>query len=337
MNRNQRIAFIVLFASLLISAAIEVSWGPVQVPISRIIPDAMGYFQGGRSTNEVVIGAIRLPRLLMAALVGAGLASTGAVLQAIFRNPMADPSIIGVSSGGTLGAVLMIQFGVSQILQWSIPLGAFCSGLIVVFVIYRLATVKGRTGTYSLLLSGVAMSSLCSSIVTLLLSLAPLETMQQMLFWLMGGLDGSTWSQLAMVCVFVAGGFLVFLWQSNSLDIISIGEEHAEGVGVALQRTKQIALCTAALVVGACVSSTGVIGFVGLIVPHLLRLWIGPRHHLLIPASALGGALLLVLSDIVARTILYPVELNVGIITSCLGAPFFLFLLRRQESNVHGG
>ncbi|MCF8564892.1 iron ABC transporter permease [Alicyclobacillus tolerans] len=319
------------------AGALELSLGPMGTPVAKIPADIWGYFTGGHSTDDVVLGAIRLPRLFVASLVGAGLASTGTVLQAMFRNPMADPAIIGVSSGGSLGAVLVIQFGLSQLSVWYVPLGAFASGLVTVFVIYRLATIRGRTSIYSLLLAGVAISSLCSAIVTLALSLAPLETMQQMLFWLMGGLDGSTWKNVFILTVFVLAGLAVYLYQAPALDLISIGEEQAEGVGVPIQYTKQITLAVSALVVGACVSATGVIAFVGLVVPHLLRLWIGPAHRNLIVASAIGGAVLMVLSDLVARMVLLPVELNVGIVTSCLGAPFFLFLLRRQESNAFRG
>ncbi|MCL6599134.1 MAG: iron ABC transporter permease [Alicyclobacillus macrosporangiidus] len=329
--------FLFLSVTLCIAAALELSLGPMTIPITRIPSAVWSYLHGARGTDEVVMGAIRLPRLLVAMLVGAGLASTGAVLQAIFRNPMADPSIIGVSSGGSLGAVLTIQFGLAQVSQWYTPLGAFASGLVVVFVVYRLSTTWGRTSIYSLLLSGVAINSFCSAIVTLVLSLAPLQTMQQMMFWLMGGLDGITWSEFLILAGLVTSGLVIYLFQAHALDLISIGEEQAEGVGVSLQHTKQITLATSAFVVGACVSATGVIGFVGLIVPHLLRLWIGPRHRNLIPASAMGGAVLMLLSDLVARMALLPVELNVGIVTSCLGAPFFLFLLRRQESRSHRG
>ncbi|MCL6454023.1 MAG: iron ABC transporter permease [Alicyclobacillus sp.] len=325
--------FGLLGAALLIGAALELSLGPVVIPVRQLIPDAWRYFHGLQDTNAVVIGAIRLPRLVVAALVGAGLATTGAVLQAVFRNPMADPSVIGVSSGASLGAVLTIQLGLSQLNRWTTPVGAFVSALVVVFVIYRIATVQGRTSIYSLLLSGVAFSTLCSSIVTLILSLAPLETMQQMLFWLMGGLDGSSWQEGLSLFAFLTVGMAVYLTQAHALDVLSLGEEQAEGVGVAPQRTKQIVLVTAALMVGACVSATGVIGFVGLVVPHLLRIWLGPANRRLIVASAMGGAVLMLFSDLVARMILLPAELNVGIITSCIGAPFFLFLLRRQESS----
>lgn len=337
MRLKRRWVFTSLAVALLVAAALELSLGPVMTPFLRIPSDILGYLQGGRTTQDIVVGTIRLPRLLVAALVGAGLAATGAVLQAIFRNPMADPAIIGVSSGGALGAVLTIQLGLAQLSQWYTPLGAFASGLVAVVVIYRLATVGGRTSIYSLLLSGVAISSLCSAVMMLILSLAPLETMQQMLFWLMGGLDGSDWTKVAMLAILITAGILIYLSQAYALDLLSIGEEQAEGVGVSPQRTKQIILATSALVVGACVSTTGVIAFIGLVVPHLLRLLIGPTHRSLILASGIGGALLLVAADLIARLVLLPIELNVGIVTSCLGAPFFLFLLRRQESNAYRG
>ncbi len=320
-----------------IACILEVSIGPMMISPSEIIPQTWSYLHGGHSPEAVVMGAIRWPRLLVATFVGMGLASTGAVLQAVFRNPMADPAIIGVSSGGSLGAVLMIQFGFAQLNEWFTPIGAFAVGLVVVYVIYRLATVSGKTAIYALLLAGVAVSSLCSALLTLILSLAPLQTMQEMLFWLMGGLDGSTWTSVVIVSLFTAIGISIYMMEALALDILSIGEDQAEGVGVHLQRTKQLVFAVSAFVVGACVSVSGVIAFVGLIVPHFVRMVIGPRHRLIIPASAIGGAILMLISDLIGRMILQPVELNVGIITSCLGAPFFLYLLRKNNRSYMRG
>lgn len=333
MSRNRFVSFLFLIAILIISAALEVSLGPMRIPISKLLIETWGYFHNSHTTEAVVIGAVRLPRLFAAMAVGGGLAGTGAVLQALFRNPMADPAIIGVSSGASLGAVVMIQTGLSRFNLWCTPLGAFVSGVLVVYLIYTLSSRQGKTSMYSLLLAGVAFSSFCSAMVTILLSLAPLETMQKMLFWLIGGLDGITWNQVGVVSFLVLVGILIFASQAYALDIVTIGEEQAEGVGVSLQRIKKLLLATSAFVVGACVSISGVIGFVGLIVPHLLRFWFGANHRYLIPASAIGGAALLTLCDLVARMIFLPVELNVGVVTSCLGAPFFLYLLRKQ--NMH--
>ncbi len=323
--------FSIIGALFIIASAVEISVGPMWLPIGRILPDAIAYFHGSRSADAVVMGAIRLPRVFVAAFVGASLASTGAVLQAIFRNPMADPGIIGVSSGGALGAVTAIQTGLAAQGAFVLPLSAFVSGLLAVFVIYGVATVNGRTSLYSLLLVGVAISVLCGAGVDLVLSLAPLQTMQQVMFWLMGGLDGSTWTNVALILIFWLVGFMIFFLAAPALDLMSLGEEQAHGVGVRVEWVKRLMLATAALVIGACISVSGTIGFVGLIVPHILRLIIGPRHRLLIPASALGGALLLIIADVIARTVLMPVEINVGIVTSCLGVPFFLYLLRRQQ------
>jgi iron complex transport system permease protein len=333
---RERTVFFGLVILFVVSAILEIALGPVFIPFSNVVSKAFQYVMGNQDQQAVVIGAIRLPRMLVATFVGAALASTGAVLQAIFRNPMADPTIIGVSSGGALGAVTIISLGIANQNIWFLPAGAFFSGLLTVFVIYWLGTVGGRTAIHTLLLAGVAVSSFCSAIVTLLLSLSPLETVKQMLFWLMGGLDGSTWTHVWIVAVFFSIGFLLYLTQSNALDLLSIGEEQAEGVGVPAQTVKILLLATAGIITGACVSVTGVIGFVGLIVPHIIRIWLGPVHRLLLPASALGGAILLNISDLMARMILLPIELNVGILTSCLGAPFFLYLLRKQYAVTKG-
>ncbi|GEO27369.1 hemin ABC transporter permease [Alicyclobacillus acidoterrestris] len=323
--------FVALVVGVVIASILEICIGPMGIPIRQIVPDTIAYVTGQHSTDALVVGAIRLPRLLVALLVGAALATTGAVLQAVFKNPMSDPGVIGVSSGSAMGAILTIQLGISATRLWARPVGAFICGIGVVVLIYRLATVRQRTNLYALLLAGVAVSSLCSAIITLILSLSPLQTMEEMLFWLMGGLDGSSWSEVLLLAVFVFASLVVFLIIGWALDIMLTGEEHAEGVGVPVQRIKQLSLGICALLVAVCVSTTGVISFVGLIVPHLLRGFVGSTHRYLIPASALGGAILLSLSDLVARMAFSPVELNVGIVTACLGAPFFLYLLFQRQ------
>ncbi|GMA60138.1 iron ABC transporter permease [Alicyclobacillus fastidiosus] len=331
--RRGWIVFAVLIVGLVLAVVLEMSIGPMAVPIRKIIPDTFAYLmgQGEHNTDALVVGAIRWPRLIVALLVGAGLAVCGTVLQAVFKNPMSDPGVIGVSSGGALGAVLTIRLGIGAASVWTTPIGAFVVGLAVVMAIYRLSTVGRRTNLYALLLAGVAMSSLCSSVITALLDLAPLQVMQQMLFWLFGGLDGSNWSEVLLLAIVDAICITVFALIAWSYDIMLTGEEHAQGVGVPVQRMKQVTLGLCALLVGVCVSTTGVISFVGLIVPHVLRHFLGSKHRVLIPAAALGGGILLALSDLVARTIFAPVELSVGIVTSFLGAPFFLYLLFQRQ------
>lgn len=336
-RRSPALALWVLAAVMVAAALAEFAIGPVGISPAAAIPQLIAYFHGARSADAVVMGAIRLPRMLAAVLVGAGLAGTGAALQAVFRNPMADPGIIGVASGGSLGAVIVIQSGLAARSIWWTPAGAFATGLGAVFVIYRIATVGGRTAIYSLLLAGVAVGAFASAVVSFIMSMAPLETMQQMLFWLMGGLDGVTWSNVLLLAVFTLAGLAVFALCADALDILSLGEDQAEAVGVHLQRLKQVVFLTAAFVVGACVSVSGVIAFVGLIVPHLMRIYVGPRHRVLLPASAMGGAALVLLSDLVARMALSPIEVNVGIVTASLGAPFFLYLLRRRDTQFERG
>lgn len=321
----------ILVVLLLVVTVVEIAVGPLGIAITKILPDAIAYFRGTTSVDAVVMGAVRLPRVVVAAFVGVGLASAGVALQAVFRNPMADPGVIGVSSGGSLGAVLVIAMGLSGLSIWVVPLAAFTTGLITVFVIYALATYRGYTSIYALLLSGVAIGSLAGAVVDLLLSLEPLQTMQQALFWLMGGLDGSTWSSAGIVAGFSTLGLLFFMMEAPTLDLLSLGDEQAISVGVHVEAHKRLVLVFSALVVGSCISVSGAIGFVGLIVPHVMRLLIGPSHRFLLLTSALGGAILLIFSDILARTVLMPSEINIGIVTSVLGVPFFLMLLRHQQ------
>ncbi len=321
----------ILVVLLLVVTVVEIAVGPLGIAITKILPDAIAYFRGTTSVDAVVMGAVRLPRVVVAAFVGVGLASAGVALQAVFRNPMADPGVIGVSSGGSLGAVLVIAMGLSGLSIWVVPLAAFTTGLITVFVIYALATYRGYTSIYALLLSGVAIGSLAGAVVDLLLSLEPLQTMQQALFWLMGGLDGSTWSSAGIVASFSTIGLLFFMMEAPTLDLLSLGDEQAISVGVHVEAHKRLVLVFSALVVGSCISVSGAIGFVGLIVPHVMRLLIGPSHRFLLLTSALGGAILLIFSDILARTVLMPSEINIGIVTSVLGVPFFLMLLRHQQ------
>ena len=316
---------------------LELSLGPVSIAFVQIPSSLWQYFHGVHGINAVVLGDIRLPRLLVAAIVGAGLAVTGTALQAIFRNPMADPAIIGVSSGGALGAVAVMEWGDVSAFAWLTPLAAFVAGVLTVELTYRLATRNGQTSVYSLLLAGVAINAFGSALISLILSLSPLQTMQQMLFWLMGGLDGSTWSHVWILGAVVVVSVTAIGFFATELDLISIGEEQAHGVGVHLQRIKRVILLLSALMVGVCVSFTGVIGFVGLMVPHVLRMLIGPAHRTLLPAAALGGAILLMAADLIARMVFLPIELNVGIVTSALGAPFFLYLLSRQQADVPSG
>jgi iron complex transport system permease protein len=275
-------------------------------------------------TDTVIVWTIRMPRIALGALVGFALAAAGAVMQGFFRNPMADPSIIGVSSGAAVGAVaaltLPIPFGLHS--------AAFATGLVTAFGVYLIATENGRTPVATLLLAGVAVQTFLGAVISYMLVQSG-RSLQQAVFWLMGHLHNATWSEVGFALLFVPLLFLVLFWYSRDLNVLLLGEEDAATLGIEVERTKRILLGVSSLITAAAVAVSGVIGFVGLIVPHIMRLLVGPDHRILLPTSAIAGATFLVATDTIART--GAAEIPVGIVTAALGAPFFLFLLRRRE------
>lgn len=284
---------------------------------------------GVRFDAEVVLGA-RLPRVLLAVLVGASLASAGTVFQALLRNPLADPFILGVSGGAALGAVAAILTGL--VARAATPVAAFAGALAATALVYGLAVRAGGTGGERLLLTGVVVNAFLSALILLMNHLAPPERRLQILKWLMGDLGAMHvgGAELAVVAALAAAGLGAFVALARDLDLLSMGDATATHLGVDVRRARMIAFFAGSLVTGAAVSMCGLIGFVGLIVPHGLRLALGPDHRLLVPASFLGGATFLVAADAVARTIASarsPEELPVGVITALCGGPFFLFLL----------
>ena len=310
--------------------------GPVAVPpavVAEIVlaaaADAVGVGVAGEPASETattIVTAIRLPRIALAAVVGFGLATAGTVMQGFFRNPMADPSIIGVSSGAAVGAVAVIAVG--GVGPLGLEAAAFVGALLAAFGVYLIATRGGRTPVATLLLAGVAVQALLGAVVSLLLLLSG-ENLREAIYWLMGHLHRSGWGDVAVAAPVVIVGFLLLLPFVRELNALLLGEEDAHAVGVDVQRTKVLLLAGASLVTAIAVSVAGVIGFVGLIVPHAVRLVVGPDHRVLLPASAFAGAAFLVVTDTIAR--MGVAELPVGIVTAFLGAPFFLYLLRDRE------
>ena len=282
---------------------------------------------------EVIVFQLRLPRVLLAGVVGAALAASGTVFQGLFRNALADPAIIGVSSGAALGAVLVIvTVGAGSLGALAVPLAAFIGATATAFVVYRLARVGPAVHVATLLLAGIAIAAVISSLMSLVMSYSG-EEIRDIYAWLLGGLVAEGWRSIVIVVpvvvVGVAGAGLV----AHELNLVALGEERAAQLGVEVDRLKRRAIAIGALLAAAAVSVAGVIGFVGLMTPHLLRLVIGADHHRLLPASLLGGATLLILADLMARTVVAPSELPVGVVTALLGGPFFLFLLRREGRN----
>lgn len=279
-------------------------------------------------TSRTIVLTIRLPRILLGAIVGVSLAAAGAVMQGFFRNPMADPSIIGVSSGAAVGAVAAITLSAALPVGLNLHTAAFLTGLVTAFGVYLIATENGRTPVATLLLAGVAVQTFLGAVISYMLVQSG-QSLQRAVFWLMGHLHNATWGEVGASMIAAPPLLLVLFAYSRDLNVLLLGEEDAQTLGIEVERTKQILLGVSALITAAAVAVSGVIGFVGLIVPHMMRLLVGPDHRILLPTSALAGGAFLVLADTFARS--GPAELPVGIVTAALGAPFFLYLLRRRE------
>ncbi len=307
-----------------------------RVLAQHILPSGWVNISDISEPNQVVVWLVRTPRVLVAVLVGASLAIAGAQMQGLFRNALASPDIIGSSSGGALGAVLALATGLATRSLFYLPVFSFIGALGALFLVYAIATRRGRTPVATLLLAGVAINALIGAASSFLISMkwVRFEVAQEILFWLMGGLDSRTWSHFWLILPTTVVGLMIATIYSRDLDILLLGEESALAVGLDVEKTKRILIVSSALLTGGAVAVSGTIGFVGLIIPHIVRLVIGPKHRFLLPASALTGATFLILADIIARTIQRPEEIRLGIITAIFGAPFFLYLLLKQQKTV---
>lgn len=331
---------IVLIGMLIIAAFVSLSIGAAGIPPRRI---AAALFSpgGGEAWAErdhLILVTIRLPRVAMASMVGALLAGAGTMMQGLFRNPLADPGLVGVSAGAGLAAAAMIVLAdrvlPSAAMGWPfvLPVAAFFGALATTAMLYRIATWQGRTSIAIMLLAGLALGALAGAGTGLLVFLADDRQLRDITFWMLGSLAGATWPKIFATAPFLGALLLATIVVGRGLDLLVLGEAEAFHMGIAVERLKRFLIVLIAAGAGAAVSVSGVIGFVGIIVPHLLRIVIGPGHRLLLPASACCGALLLLVADTVARTIAAPAELPIGIVTAVIGAPFFLFLLLKQRS-----
>lgn len=332
--------FSVLIVGCLLAVWLSLALGPVSLPLMdtlRAGARLLGLPVAGDDLQqaELILGQIRVPRTLLGLAVGAVLALSGVAMQGLFRNPLADPGLVGVSSGAALGAAVAIVAGASigglpeAIAPYLLSISAFGGGLLVTAIVYRLGRRDGQTSVGIMLLAGVAMTALAGSIIGLFSYLADDATLRTLTFWNLGTLNGASYARvwpLLLVCV------LVILWlprRARALNALLLGESEARHLGIEVERLKRELVLCIALGVGAAVAAAGLIGFVGLIVPHLVRLLAGPDHRVVLPASALAGASLLLFADVFARLVLAPAELPIGIVTAFIGAPFFLFLLVR--------
>lgn len=324
-----------LLALLAVSVPLACGLGSVSVApaeVVRAIASAAGIERFGRPAEAAaaIVLQVRLPRVLVALLVGAGLALAGAVMQGLFRNPMASPDVLGVSAGGSLGAVIAISTGLADLRPAALPLLALAGSLTAALAVYLVATARGGTSLLFLILAGLAISSLLNGLISAALLLAREQEVSRFIFWTMGGLDGRRWVHVRMMLLIAAPCSVVLLGSGRELNLLMLGEEGAHTLGLRVETAKRLLLAVAALLTGAAVAVSGTIGFVGLLVPHLLRLLVGADHRRLLGASAAGGALFLVLCDLLARTLLPPLELRVGIVTALVGSPYLLFLILRS-------
>lgn len=288
--------------------------------------------------DRIIVVDIRLPRAVLGVLIGAALAVSGAVMQGLFRNPLADPGLVGVSAGAGLGAISIIVLGGTTLAPltaalgiYSLPLAAFVGGLATTLVLYRVATRRGQTSVATMLLAGIALGAMAGAFSGLLVYLADDRQLRDLTFWGLGSLAGATWIKVAAAGPIIALALVAAPFLARGLNALALGEATASHLGIPVQRMKYVAILSVAAAVGASVAVSGGIGFVGIVVPHLLRLLIGPDNRYLLPASALLGASLLMLADAVSRTIVAPAELPIGIVTAAAGAPFFLWILLRKR------
>lgn len=305
-----------------------------RILLSRIpLIDTMIQMDEIKPTHEAILLKIRLPRIFLAALVGSALSVSGVAYQGIFKNPMADPFVLGISSGAALGATLVIVtgFNVGVAGLSSVSVGAFTGAILAAYIVYNVGRVGNRTPVVTLLLAGIAVNYLLSSMISLIMSLNR-DEMEHIIFWTMGSFATANWMQILVASVPITIGTGYLLMYSRDLNALAIGEESAKGIGVDTEKVKKSILVVASIVTAAAVSVSGIIGFVGLVIPHVVRIISGPDHRTLLPFSILGGATFLVISDTLARTLIMPGELPIGIITSVFGAPYFLYLLYRNKT-----
>lgn len=326
-----------LLLALITVAAMAISIGAVPFTLREIgaVFLELSGLPCGVSIEPVkkdILLQLRMPRVVLAGAVGAALATAGAAFQGLFRNPMADSYVIGVSSGAALGAVAAMLVGLPA--AWggvgAVPLFAFAGGAATLILVYQMARVGNEVPVMPLLLAGIAVSAFLSALVSLLTYFAD-DRLHQVVFWIMGGLGGATWTKVKIMVPYALLGFGTVYFYHRELNAMLFGEETAHHLGIDIEKVKKILLAGSSLMVAAAVSTSGIIGFVGLVVPHFIRLLIGPDHRHLLPASALLGAVLLIATDTLGRTIIAPRELPVGIITALLGAPLFIYLLRRRK------
>ncbi len=331
-----------LAVALLVMSIISAGTGQLDISPSEVLGSifhTLGLDIGvlpAHPQGDNTLWQVRFPRVALAILVGAALACAGALMQGIFGNPLAEPGVIGVSSGAALAASIGIVFGLTFAGPWSTPILAFVGGLVTTLLIYVLSRSDGRTEVVTLVLTGIALNAMTSAGMAFLMFLGDSQAREEIVFWTLGSLNGTRWQEVAVVAPLVAVGLLATFLVARQLDLLSLGDRAARHVGVDVERLRLYCIVLVALLTAAAVSFAGTIAFVGLVVPHLIRLVTGPGHRILLPASALGGAVLLVTADLWARTAVEYADLPIGMLTSLVGGPIFFWLIRRTRRQAGG-
>jgi iron complex transport system permease protein len=339
-----KLVLLALSVLLLLAMALSLFTGASGVSAADAIGIWLG--MGGAETQTaartmLIVNEIRLPRMVLGILVGSSLAVAGVVMQGMFRNPLADPGLVGVSAGAGLGAVMFIVLGGTVLAPisalfgiYAVPLAAFIGGGLTTVLLYRVATKGGRTEIATMLLAGIAIGALSGAITGVMVYIANDQQLRDLNFWGLGSLAGANWTKVLASAPIMVGGLAVSMFLWRGLNALTLGEASAHHMGIDVQRLKNIAIGAVAACVGAAVAVSGGIGFVGIVVPHLLRILIGPDHRFLLPASALLGAVFLLGADAISRVIVAPAELPIGIVTAAVGGPFFLYILLRRRNDL---
>ncbi|MEV5565440.1 FecCD family ABC transporter permease [[Kitasatospora] papulosa] len=329
-----------LSAALLVGCLLSAGLGAYDIPLGDVLSSLQHRVGlGGQALDRVaesVLWNVRLPRVTLALLVGSSLGCAGALMQGVFGNPLAEPGVIGISSGAAVGAVASIALGLTFFGNWTITVCAFASGLATVLLVYVLSRSGGRTEVVTLILTGIAVNAFAGALIGLFIFFADNAQITQITFWQLGSLSQATWPKVLAVLPCAALGLLVAPFHARKLDLLALGERPARHLGVDVERLRIVLVLVVALLTAAAVAVAGIISFVGLLVPHLLRMANGPGHRFLVPGSAVGGALVLVAGDLAARTVADPAELPLGVLTALFGSPFFFWLLRRTRRRQGG-
>jgi iron complex transport system permease protein len=324
------VAVVVVFIVCLAVGAVAIQpWQALRILVDHLWPLTPTWSQA----EQTIILHVRAPRILLAACVGAALAVAGTIFQALLRNPLADPYVLGISGGAAVGVMLATMTGLNTMAFGlsSLPMAAFAGALSTILLVYQVARVEGVLPTHTLLLAGVIVSAFCTAVMMFLSSVVSADRLQGVLFWIMGDLGTAEFQLLAPVIVYLFIGCGLVYVQAWTLNVMTLGEDTALQLGIEVERSKRLLFVAGSLITGAAVSLSGMIGFVGLIIPHVGRMLVGPDHRVLLPTAALLGSVLLMIADTVARSVIAPVELPVGVVTALVGAPWFIYLLRRRR------